>query len=289
MRLIEIIDDELTQQVDMAESMTGFRNAVAASAVAATLAAGSYGLYKDRTPAPHAPTPVVQTAEQPVQRSKYAPNYPIELTQMEGEELKSEFVKMMVPMIGAVQDEILHDRRTILRLASKPRLTVSEKEWLQTKMAEYKVPDPRDIGELVKRVDVVPVSMALAQAVEESGWGTSRVAQKTNGFFGQKGTSTCAVSASDGGSHPCFNNPRASIRSYMRNLNTHPAYNKFRQTRWDMRKNEQPLDSSELLTGIMSYSTLGHKYVSKIKGHIKQYDFKKFDRKSKQTQVASLN
>ena len=55
---------------------------------------------------------------------------------------------------------------------------------VKTKFLEYKV-KRGNIDKLKNRMDIIPVSIALAQAAKESGWGTSRFALEGNAIFGQ--------------------------------------------------------------------------------------------------------
>ena len=113
--------------------------------------------------------------------------------------------------------------------------TDKEKAWLRQKLLEYKVTNG-NMDELTKRMDIIPVSIALAQAAKESGWGTSRFALEGNAIFGQwtwNGKGIAPKSRDIGQNHKILRFPilRASVKAYKKNLNTHKGYKKFIKVR----------------------------------------------------------
>ena len=99
-------------------------------------------------------------------------------------------------------------------------------------------------------MDEIPVSLAIAQAAKETGWGTSRFAQEGNALFGQwtwSGEGLKPKEAEKGADHKVmkFNILQASVRAYQRNLNTHPTYKDLRKARAEFRDSNKPLDSLE--------------------------------------------
>jgi len=124
---------------------------------------------------------------------------------------------------------------------------------------------------LLKRVDVVPASLVLAQAALESAWGTSRFAAMGNNFFGQwcftNGCGMVPDQRLEGKNHEVkvFDTPFDSVASYMRNLNSHPAYKHFREKRAELRAEHKPLNGCYLARGLTSYSAKGDAYVESIK------------------------
>ena len=128
-----------------------------------------------------------------------------------------------------------------------------------------------DIDELLRRVDVIPVSLAIAQAAEESGWGTSRFAQTGNALFGQWTVASdigiVPEDREDGMTHKikAFDNLAQSVAAYMRNLNTHRAYREFRQKRQGQRQWGEALDGHALASTLLRYSQRGDKYVKSIR------------------------
>ena len=131
-------------------------------------------------------------------------------------------------------------------------------------------------------MDEVPVSLAIAQAAKETGWGTSRFAQEGNALFGQwtwSGEGLKPKDAEEGQGHKVmkFNILQASVRAYQRNLNTHSTYKEFRKARAEFRDSSKPLDSLELAKYINNYAETGNQYVDVLQKIIKQNKLQDFD------------
>ena len=125
-----------------------------------------------------------------------------------------------------------------------------------------------DTDELLRRVDIVPPRLAVAQAVQESGWGTSRFAQAGNALFGQHapvGEGAIQASGNANVALKAFDTIQASVRDYMRNLNRHRAYRGFRAARAGMRASKRPLDAVELAGTLGRYSEEGQLYVERLR------------------------
>ena len=132
-------------------------------------------------------------------------------------------------------------------------------------------------------MDEVPVSLAIAQAAKETGWGTSRFAIEGNALFGQwtwtgEGIKPAGIDSNDS-THKVmkFKVLKASVRAYQRNLNTHSSYKEFRSARAQMRDNEEELDSLILADFLDKYAATGNEYTKIIKQIIKQNLLKDFD------------
>ncbi|MEK9723436.1 MAG: glucosaminidase domain-containing protein, partial [Rhodospirillaceae bacterium] len=162
------------------------------------------------------------------------------------------------------------DRRRLSALVERARaghrLAAVDRLWLVVLAERYKV-DRNNYRELLKRVDIVPVSMALAQAAEESGWGTSRFSREGNAIFGEWTFSDAKglvpLRRDTGKSHRvrAFKSLLHSVRAYARNLNTHRAYRGFRTKRLDMRTDGVPLRGRPLIETLTRYSERGPAYV----------------------------
>ena len=131
-------------------------------------------------------------------------------------------------------------------------------------------------------MDEIPVSLALAQAAKETGWGTSRFAQEGNALFGQwtwsgEGLKPKDAEKDQGHKVMKFNVLQASVRAYQRNLNTHSSYKDFRQERAKLRDKGQPLDSIVLSQFLNKYAETGNQYVEVLQKIIKQNNLKDFD------------
>ena len=131
-------------------------------------------------------------------------------------------------------------------------------------------------------MDEIPVSLAIAQAAKETGWGTSRFAQEGNALFGQwtwSGDGLKPKNAEKGKGHKVmrFNVLQASVRAYQRNLNTHSGYKEFRKARAESRDLNKPLDSMELSKYLNKYAETGNQYVEVLQKIIEQNKLKDFD------------
>ena len=132
------------------------------------------------------------------------------------------------------------------------------------------------------RMDEIPVSLAIAQAAKETGWGTSRFAQEGNALFGQwtwsgEGLKPKDADKDQGHKVMRFNVLQASVRAYQRNLNTHSSYKDFRQARAKLRDLGKDLDSLILVKYLGEYAEIGDKYIEVLQKIIKQNDLKDFD------------
>ena len=152
---------------------------------------------------------------------------------------KETFIKIVLPLIVAENERILEDKKKLQRISQKKFTTDLEKQWLRQKLLEYKV-KKGNIKELIVRVDIIPTSIALAQAAKESGWGTSRFALEGNAIFGQwtwSGQGIAPLDRESDKNHKILKFPilRASVKAYQNNLNTHKSYVKFREKRLSLR------------------------------------------------------
>lgn len=188
---------------------------------------------------------------------------------------KSVFVKMLLPLILMANEEILADRARLIALQEKSYPTAQDKEWLEALAKRYRA-SAENLPNLLHRVDVIPPSLAIAQAAVESGWGTSRFAVKGNALFGQWvwGETAQGIVPADrleGKDHKikAFNTPYEAVQSYARNLNRHNAYRELRKLRAEARINGGQADGSLLAGGLESYSEKGAEYVTLIRDIIR--------------------
>ena len=199
---------------------------------------------------------------------------------------KTVFFRMMLPLILKENERILADRERLYKIkvakALGHKIEARDRLWVSVLADRYKLKDD-NLGALMKRVDVVPPSLALAQAAEESGWGTSRFAQHANALYGQWTTSDSEglvpEQRPDGMDHKirAFDNLEQSVSAYMRNLNTHRAYREFRRHRSTLRGASEPLDGSTLAGNLTRYSERGQKYVDSVRTIIEANDLRKLD------------
>lgn len=198
---------------------------------------------------------------------------------------KKTFFEQLRPVIDAENERVLMIRKAIIALqeeSGKRDLTESELEWLEDVGGRYRIEAGSHghppFADLLRRVDVVPASLAMSQAAMESAWGRSRFAQQGNNLFGQwcfsKGCGIVPAQRNAGATHEVaqFKTVNAAVRSYFENLNRHPTYSELRQVRNKIRngKLETKTPGVEMAVGLENYSELGTEYVDHITTVIRQ-------------------
>ena len=138
------------------------------------------------------------------------------------------------------------------------------------------------MDELVERVDIIPTSIALAQAAKESGWGTSRFALEGNAIFGQwtwSGNGIAPLDRESNKNHKILKFPilRASVKAYKNKLNTHRSYSKFREKRLNLRENKKKISGLELTETLNNYAQTGSEYTKILNQIIKQNRLSDFE------------
>ena len=171
---------------------------------------------------------------------------------------KELFIQIVLPLILKENNNIRIDRKTLFSIINKSNNSDLEKKWLEKKYKQYGIKS-KDLSELKVRMDEVPVSLAIAQAAKETGWGTSRFAQEGNALFGQwtwsgEGLKPKDADVDKGHKVMKFNVLQASVRAYKRNLNTHSTYKDFRKARAELRDLGKPLDGLKLSEHLDKYA-----------------------------------
>ena len=212
----------------------------------------------------------------------YFTQFPKDLDEIKDTQLKKEtFIKIVLPLVVAENDKILNDRMKLKEIVSKKMTSDKEKLWLRQKLREYKVKNS-DMKELQKRMDIIPVSIALAQAAKESGWGTSRFALEGNAIFGQWTWTGQGIEPLNKGKHEGhkilrFPILRASVKAYKNNLNTHKVYSEFREKRSKLRKRNRKIKGTELTDTLDKYAQTGKEYTKILEQIINQNDLSDFE------------
>ena len=209
---------------------------------------------------------------------------PEEIRKIEStKEKKKLFLEIILPLVLEENNRIKLDRIKLFKVLNKKNNSNSEIKWLNSKFKQYGVVN-KDLSTLKIRMDEIPVSLALAQAAKETGWGTSRFAIEGNALFGQwtfsgEGIKPAGADSSDG-SHKVmrFKVLKASVRAYQRNLNTHNSYREFRRARALMRERDQKLNSLKLADYLDKYAATGIEYTKIIKKIIEQNSLQDFDK-----------
>ena len=207
---------------------------------------------------------------------------PNEIKMIENTNKRKEFfIQIVLPLILKENNNIKLDRKRLFSIINKSNNTDLEKKWLDKKYKQYGIPS-KDLSTLKIRMDEVPVSLALAQAAKETGWGTSRFAQEGNALFGQwtwsgEGLKPKDADKNEGHKVMKFNVLQASVRAYQRNLNTHSSYKEFRKERAKLRDKGSPLNSIILSKFLDEYAETGNQYVEVLQKIIKQNNLEDFD------------
>ena len=204
-------------------------------------------------------------------------------------EKKLAFFSFMLPLIEQENRRIAEQREKLAALEQQAAdLNAEQLQWLGELVEQYRI-DARQrdreqlLEELLLRVDQVPPSLALAQSATESGWGTSRFAVEGNNLFGQwcfsEGCGLVPGRRPEQAVHEVavFPSPRDSVASYIRNLNTNPAYKAFREIRAKQRQQTGSLSGIGTATGLLKYSSRGVDYVEEIRSMIRLNDLDRYD------------
>lgn len=282
---------ELFQDDDLSLLESSFKNKIGSAALAGALSTGVMGSiaynpsssasFQNSNNQQHA-VPSYEVPElPPVAKDKIDThnNFPDKLDNQKSKtpsERINHFIETFVPIIKKANGQIAV-RRQMLKHIIKPGYFRSEKEnqWIN-KLIDYY--GASSINDLLSRMDEVPVSMALAQAAIESGWGTSDIARKGNAFFGQKSwTDKDSIKVSPNERYSAFEDPLESVAGYIHNLNTHPAYQDFRKYRSYLRQHNKSLSGPILMNYLKKYSTKGQGYIDQVKSLMNTDRFKHLD------------
>lgn len=211
--------------------------------------------------------------------------FPIDLHQMHSVKLKKElFFRTVLPMAMLANEEIEHQRATLISIFKvydqNGFITLQQQKELDSINSRYRIKkDPLTIQsarkKLLRRVDTLPEALVLAQAANESGWGTSRFARQANNIFGEwtftPGTGLVPAGRPKGETYEVrrFSSLYQSVRSYMRNINTHRGYRDLRRLREEFRKNRHEQSGLKLASKLDNYSTRRGAYSREIQSMIK--------------------
>jgi len=210
--------------------------------------------------------------------------------------LKNAFIDFLSPKVNAVNEDILAKRTRVLGLyetfKKEKAVSLADAEWLRSLAQTHQIDSfdatkAQSFEDLLRRVDIVPVSMALAQAACESDWGRSYFARTGNNLFGHMcmkrgcGMPVSKAHRENSSEGKRFPSVADSVHAYILNLNTHRAYEKVRKTREKLRKSDKKIDGVSLADGLDLYSTQRRRYVNYIKNMIKNEGFEKVEKNSK--------
>lgn len=192
---------------------------------------------------------------------------------------KALFFRALLPVVLVENQRIMTVRGQIEALFAADRISNEQWQWLGTVAEHYgvygRLDDPNKRRRLLRRVDMVPPELALAQAANESAWGTSRFARQGNNLFGQwtyrQAEGMIPRNRPEGATYAVRSFPSidASVRAYLHNLNTNRAYGELRVSREQMRLAGEAPDGVALARGLTAYSARGEAYVAEIQAMIR--------------------
>ena len=230
-------------------------------------------------PAVHTPAQAAKGGPPAQGKTKTAPA----TANLSSDSHKQRFFEKLLPLVTRENERLLGVRRELTELqtalARGTQLQEARLKWLRELAEDYRVEVLDDTGALIEvlleRVDVIPAGLALAQAANESAWGKSRFAKEGNNLFGtwtydtDKGIKPKRRAAGKRHLVRNYDSLEASVRDYMHNLNSHPAYRPMRERRAALRAERQPLSATHLAGGLTAYAENGDEYVELIQSMIR--------------------
>jgi Bax protein len=202
---------------------------------------------------------------------------------LDPEERKQMFFEFLQPYVDAQNEKVTRQRERLLTLMQRVEqgkaLARRDRVFIMELGAEYEVEgtdhmDMEFLERLLRRVDVIPPSLVLAQAAKESGWGSSRFAKEAYNFFGQwcyeQGCGLVPSRRRPSANHEvkAFSSIEEAVNAYFMNLNTFPSYLDLRLIREQLRENSRVIDGISLSEGLDSYSERGDAYVRELQSLI---------------------
>jgi Bax protein len=205
---------------------------------------------------------------------------------------QEQFIKFILKQSIIANHEITEQRAEIIKLHSVVqaggKLSTRDRIWLNEMAREYKVAKPdftksATWDDLLQRVGIIPNSLVIAQAINESAWGTSRFAREGHNYFGQwcysAGCGLVPLQRDADGDYEVrtFPNALSSVRSYMHNLNSTHLYHNFRERRHQLHSEGQMISGLKLVGSLRMYSIKRDDYVRSIQEIIVKYDLSQYD------------
>jgi Bax protein len=193
------------------------------------------------------------------------------------------FIRIVLPLVMRANTEILAQRRLLEIIADRQAggasVTPAEQTWLRDLARLYGGRD--EAAALLERVDMVPPSLAIAQAIDESAWGTAHLALESNGMFGEhappslaRGRIKVAGANVDVAAFPTLLD---GVLAYMTNINRNRAYAELRALRAEHRRAGKALDGYALAEGLIHYSQRGAAYVETLRRLIRRHELQIYD------------
>lgn len=226
---------------------------------------------------------IIPVLEKTVEKAEQYKKLPDFTQYTDVNEKKKAFFDFLRPMVEEENNRIRNERERLKSLyityKKDGSLSDDDQKWLSAKaetmrIKTFDISKEADRVTLLRRVDVVPSSLFLAQAANESSWGTSRFAKQANNLFGQwcftPGCGVVPSQRAEGEVHEVqkFNTVNDAVNSYVRNINSHNAYKELRVLRKDLRDDGKKPDGITLAAGLIKYSARGDEYVKEIRSMI---------------------
>jgi Bax protein len=205
---------------------------------------------------------------------------------------KAAFFGYLLPKVQAVNAEIMDDRERLLKirdqLSDSDSAGFFDDRFLKEMARYYSFKDiPEKVDQafaimVLKRVDVISPSLVLAQAANESGWGTSRFARQGNNLFGMHAHDGSGMVPQRRGKGQTFtvapyDTPQDSLDAYVHNLNTKGSYRQLRQIRASLRSRNATISGYALANGLMNYSERGSAYINELQSMIRSNNLAQYD------------
>lgn len=217
----------------------------------------------------------------------FATNLPDDLASLPVANKINTFIQLLLPTVIKVNNGIIAVRERILWLQQQPALSAEEQQWLADISKQYGLAKV-SFKQLLLRVNIIPVSMALAQGIDESGWGTSYFAIEANALFGEhlaKGGTHYVESRTGHIKVAAFDYLYQGVASYMHNLNSTHAYREMWQLRQQLAPSNRGITGKQLIPSLLDYSVRGQVYVDDLLNLIKWHDLGAYDNAVLQTDV----
>ena len=207
-----------------------------------------------------------------------------------GPQRKEAFFNYLAPIVRDINREVEKRREALLALEQQLQGGKSPdqeaQDWLDRMADRYRVDadnPAQQVAGLKRRIDIIPVSLALAQGALESAWGTSRFARQGNNIFGKwcftEGCGIVPAQRRANATHEVtrYDNVADAVRDYMHHLNSHPVYEPLRERRAQARKEGRSPEGSDLAAGLEKYSAKGEGYITLIRRVISANNLAKRD------------
>ncbi len=232
---------------------------------------------KAEKPRPISTATAVAKLNQVITNSLRQPDLPDFSQYTNVKQKKQAFFDFLLPLADTANEQVLRLREELLHINAQ-RINKQQQQRLSrlAKVYKIKTKDPQEqLHLLLRKLQTIPPSLVLAQAANESAWGTSRFAVEGNNLFGQwcfkAGCGLVPSGRPEGANYEVrlFKTPQDSVSAYVRNLNSHGGYIDLRRIRECLLNNKEPVTGRALAAGLLHYSSRGEAYIKEIRQMIR--------------------